>query len=287
MLIGIDVGATKIDGLLLDNKNKIVEQIKEPTQKTKKGMTKQLILMIKKLSEGRKIHGIGMGFPGCVDRKKGIVLDMPNMHIKNFNIGKRIWKEFRVPIKMENDGNCMAVAEYLFGYGKGKKNIVTLTVGTGVGGGMIADGKLYIGRGCAAEIGHLSVVPYGRKCNCGNTGCLEEYCAGRGIMRFAKEEKLKADSPFEIEQLARKGNIKARGIYEKVGVYLGIGISDIIKMADPEIVTILGSISHASDLFLDKTKEEVKKRVYFKPCEIKISKVRHAPALGAASLFLL
>jgi glucokinase len=287
MLIGIDVGGTKIDGILIDKKGEIIEQLKEPTEKNKEKLARQLIDMIEKLSHGRKISGIGMGFPGSMDREKGVVLNMPNVHIKNFNIKKRIEKRFGVPVKIENDGNCMAVAEYVFGYGKEKKNIVTLTIGTGVGGGIIIDGKLYIGNGNSAEVGHLTLIENGVRCNCGNRGCFEEYTSGRAIMRYAKEEGLKAENPREIEDLARKGNKAAKRIYQKVGRHLGVGISDIIKVVDPEVITLLGSISHAGDLFMKEMKDEIKKRTYFKTCDIKISKIMHAPALGAASLFLL
>jgi glucokinase len=125
-----------------------------------------------------------------------------------------------VPVKIENDGNCMAVAEFLFGYGKGKSNIVSITIGTGIGGGIIVDKKLYIGQGNAGEIGHLTLIKEGKKCNCGNTGCWEEYASGRAIMRYAKEEGLKAESPRDIEEMAKKGDKKAKEIYRKVGEFL-------------------------------------------------------------------
>jgi glucokinase len=287
MLVGIDVGGTKVEGVVIDRSGKIHEIIKEPTEKKKERLLNQIIDITHRLSKDRKIESIGIGFPGSIDRKKGVVINTPNLGIKNFDVQKKISRHFKVPVKIENDGNCMAVAEFLFGYGKGKNNIVSITIGTGIGGGIIIDKKLYIGQGNAGEIGHLTLIKEGKKCNCGNTGCWEEYASGRAIMRYAKEEGLKAGSPREIEEMARKGNKKAIEIYRKVGEFLGVGIGDIVKIVDPEIITLLGSIAHAHDLFLKELKKELKKRTYFPVCDVKVSKLRHTPAVGAAALFLL
>jgi predicted NBD/HSP70 family sugar kinase len=127
-----------------------------------------------------------------------------------------------------------AIAEALYGYGKGKKNFVVLALGTGLGGGIFIDGKLYSGRGNAGELGHLNICPSGYKCSCGNNGCFEEYVSGKAIARYAKEAGFGSEDPKEIEDLARKGDKKAREIYNKAGNYLGIGVSSIIKSFDPE-----------------------------------------------------
>lgn len=286
MYIGIDVGATKIQGISFEN-GKIVESIKEMTSKEPKELIKQIINICKKLiKENKKIEGIGLGFPGIIERKEGKIIHLPSLpKIKNIQIKKILEKKFKIPIKIENDGKCMAISEFLFGEGKGKKNIVTLTLGTGIGGGIIINKKVYIGQGSAGELGHLTLDFKGYKCNCGRLGCFEEYAASRAIKRFAREEKMNTEVPLEIENLARAGNKKAIKVYNRIGYYLGIGIGTIIKTLDPEVVVLSGGLAHAYDLFIKETKKEMKKRVHFKTCDIKISKLKNAPAIGAASLF--
>lgn len=286
MLIGIDVGGTKILGIVL-NKKKVIETKKIQTPQNKKEFTKELIKLIKELSQKRKIKGIGLGLPGVVNRKKGTIINLPNIPtIKNLNIVKIIQKEFKIPVKIEKDVNCMALAELHFGLAKNKTNAVAITIGTGLGGGIIINKKLVIGKGSAGEVGHLNIYPNGHKCTCGNYGCLEEYTASRAIKRYSQEAGFKNKTPKEIEDLARKGNKKAKKIYEKLGYFLAIGLSDIIKVLHPEIIILSGNISNASDIFLEKTIKEVKKRTYFQICEIKKSKLKQTPAIGAAAQFL-
>ncbi len=285
MFIGIDVGGTKMEGIVFD-KCKIIEHLKKPTEKNPKKFIEELKSIVREISKGHKINGIGLCFPGVLDRAAGKIVKMPALpEIKNLNIVSPLKKEFNVPVKIENDGNCMAWGEYLYGYGKGTKNFVAMTVGTGLGGGLVDGGKLYIGKGSAGEFGHMTIFPEGHKCFCGSRGCLEEYASGRGVMRMAKEQSLFANSPFEIEEMARKGNKKAKEIYKKLGFYLGLGISDSVKVLDPEVIVLSGSISHAADLFLDETIKTVKEYTWFPAGKIKISKLKSAPAIGAASLF--
>jgi glucokinase len=285
--IGIDIGGTKIAAILFSN-GKILNMRKIKTPHEKRLFIISIIELIKEVKGNEKISGIGVGVPGGVDRKKGIILQMPNIKtIKNLELKKIIEKEFKVEMKLENDGNCMSIAEFLFGGEKGKENLVSLTLGTGIGGGIIINKKLYIGRGSAGEMGHITINSEGYKCNCGSIGCFEEYGASRAIERFAKEEDMKTIDPLEIETMARAGDKKALNIYKKIGYYLGVGIGTIIKCFDPEVIILSGSLSHASELFLDETRREVKKRVFFKTPEIKVSKLKNSPAIGAASLFLI
>jgi glucokinase len=284
-IIGIDVGGTKIAGILFDGK-KIVKTHKVETKKNKKEFLAEICALVDELSVGKKIKGIGIGIPGVVDREKGVIVRMPNVpELGNIKLGPMLEKKYKTQVRMEKDANCMAVAEHKLGIGKGKKNVVCITLGTGIGGGIIANGEVYIGRGSAGEIGHINIEPEGLLCNCGNRGCFEEYASGRGVVRMAKELGLNG-KPRDIENMARAGNKKAIEVHKKLGYYLGVGISSIIKTLDPELIVISGSIARASDLFLEDMKREIAKRVFFGPCEIKISKLEEDPALGAACLFL-
>lgn len=285
MYIGIDIGGTKIEGIVFD-KGKTIAHEKKLTEHTPHKFINEVKEVIKILKENRKIEGIGICFPGSVDRVKGKVISMPALPaIKNFEVVKPLLKEFGIPVKIENDGNCMAWGEYLWGQGKGTTNFVGMTIGTGVGGGYIIDKSLYIGKGNASEIGHMTIVVDGDQCSCGSKGCLEEYASGRGIMKLAKKLGVKAGTPFEIEMLGRKGDNKSKEIYEQFGKYLGIGIGTIIKNIDPDLIVIGGGLAHADVLFLDTVKKTVKENVWFPHCDIKISKLTSTPAIGAASLF--
>lgn len=285
MYIGIDIGGTKIEGIVFD-KGRIIAHEKKLTEHTPHKFINEVKEVISTLKEGRKIDGIGICFPGSVDREKGKVIAMVALPaIKNFEVVKPLIKEFGIPVKIENDGNCMAWGEYLWGQGKRTKNFVGITIGTGVGGGYILNEKLYTGNGNASEIGHITLEMDGDKCSCGCRGCLEEYASGRGIMKLAKKMKVKANTPYEIEMLARKGDKKSKEIYEKFGHYLGIGIGTIIKNVDPDLIVIGGGLAHADVLFMNTVKKTIKENVWFPHCDIKISKLTSTPAIGAASLF--
>jgi glucokinase len=286
MYIGIDVGATKIKGIIF-NKGEILNSIKIMTPSSSDKFIQEITNLIKALiKEYPQVKGVGICFPGNVNREKGIIIRMPNLpKIKNLEIIKKIKSNINLPIKIENDGKCAVIAEFLYGEGKGKKDIIALTLGTGIGGGTIVNKTLCIGRGNAGEVGHVTLIPDGIKCTCGGKGCFEAYAASKNIMRMAKIAKLNAKNPLDVENLARNKNKKALEIYQKIGYYLGIGIGDLIKIFDPEVITISGSISNASDLFLEITEKELDKRVFFNHCNIKISKIKDAPVVGAASLF--
>jgi glucokinase len=287
--LGIDVGGTKILGALFDDaKKKIVREARAKTERGKAGFIRQIEDMIGELIDGEKIKNVGIGLPGILDREKGKIINMPNIpEVKNLNLADMIYKKFKVKARIENDAKCHAIGEFFHGLGKGKKDFLVLAMGTGLGGGIFIDGKLYLGRGNAGELGHINIEPEGRECSCGNRGCLEEYASGKAIKKYAKEMKLGIEDPKKLEDMARAGDEKALEIYKKVGKYLGIGASSLIKTFDPEAVIVTGSVSNAADLFMPYALMEVEKRVFFKHCEVKASKLKDGAAIGAASLFML
>tara|TARA_Y100000034_G_scaffold109178_1_gene140172 strand:- start:3860 stop:4732 length:873 start_codon:yes stop_codon:yes gene_type:complete len=286
-IVGIDFGGTKINTILMNEKGKILKKIKVKTGNKRKQTIKKIIKNIDKISLRKQVKGIGIGVPGILDEKRERILNLPNITgWKNINLKKIIENKTGKKVLMENDANCTALAEFLFGHGKKVKNLACLTIGTGLGGGIIINKKIYIGKGNAAEFGHITIEPQGIKCNCGNYGCLEEYISGRGIERIAKKLDLNKNV-YEIYKLAKKGDKKALKVYEIVGKYLGIGISNIIMVLDPDLIVMGGGISNSGNILLNPTIKEVKKRVFFKPCPIKLIKLEgDAGAIGAASLFL-
>lgn len=262
--IGVDVGGTKTDIGLVDRSGNVKRKIRFRTPKKKDEFLKKFVKRMSLLLDGvnkKDISGIGLGLPGTVDKKNGKIISMPNIKgIKNFNIQKYVKNKFHLKVEIENDANCAVVAEHKFG--NCASNMVLLTLGTGIGGGLIINGKLYSGNGNAIEPGHITIDKEGLKGSCGNVGCVEEYFSVRGILREAKKRGVSGDECM-IQKKAEAGDKKARAVYEEAGKNLGIALSDIVKMLDPELIVFSGGLAKAHKLFLPAAVKEMKKRTFF------------------------
>ncbi len=286
--IGVDIGATKIIFGLLKNRE-VIKKKKIPTPKTKKNLIKELKENLRGLKgfSGLKIDRIGIGIPGILDIKKGLILKCPNLsYLNNFPLAKVLEKELKIKTSIENDTNCFTLAEALLGAGKNKNIVFGITLGSGVGGGLVIKDKnkikIYQGAfGTAGEIGHQTIKFDGPKCSCGNLGCFEGYCS-------AKFFKGKGYSVKELAEKARRNNKKALRIFKEYGKYLGIGLSNVTNLIDPDIVVIGGGISKTWLYFLAETKKEIKKRVISpiskKYIKVEISKLGELAGVIGAGL---
>lgn len=279
--IALIVGGTNTKCALFEG-NRIVKKIKSPThvEKGKFFMIDNIIKMIENIKENKKISGIGMGVPGPIDRKRGVISNPPNIPWRNVPLKKIIQRKFRTKVAIENDAKCAALGVLAR---KKTKNFILFTLGTGVGGAIVTDGKLYTGMGNAGELGHVTIEKDGLKCNCGNMGCLEEYVAARGFERLAKKYFGKRLSPLELERMAKKGDKKAKRIYNEVGEYLGIGLANIGNAFNPETIYFTGKISRSGPLLLEPARKEMAKRIFVKPPKLKMAE-EEAELYGAASL---
>ena len=282
--IGVDVGGTTIVAVLLKGK-KIVKKLKIPTEKHKgkRKVISNILLIINKLISDipkKQIIGVGVGFPGLVSKEKGRVLNCPNVSVINkTNIVKLIRGKFKLKCKIENDANAAALAESRLNK---KNNLICISLGTGIGGGIIINGELYTGRGNGAELGHMIIDKNGAKCSCGNNGCLEAYISQRAILGDAKEFKF--NNVKELAEFARENN-KAKKAFIEMGKNLGVGLANIVNIFDPEIIILTGGVTGAADLFLKTALIEMNKRTWFKPCPVKVSKSREfIGAVGAGFL---
>jgi glucokinase len=251
-----------------------------------------------------KVKGIGVGFPGPLDVERGIVFNPPNLpgwqevYLKDI-----LEKEMKKPVVLENDANAAALGEYWKGAGRGTKSLVCLTLGTGVGGGVVLEGKVWHGsKGIAGEIGHMTLVKNGRRCGCGNRGCLEAYGASRGIIttmqELLKKERLAPEKTITLETMGRwartekspLGELARRAIRE-AAQSLGIAIANVANLLNPEIFVLSGGITNLGDYLFDPLREEVKKRALPKAVEgLKIVKAElgdNAGVIGAARAFML
>ena len=284
--IGVDIGATKTNFVLLKD-HRVLGAQKVLTPKSRKDIVSLLKMYIQKCTEigsSRHIKGIGIGVPGPLNEKGDLILNPPNLKIlRNCPLARIVEKELKIKTKMDNDGNCFALGEALLGAGRGAKIIFGITLGTGVGGGIVIDGKAHRGGfGSAAEVGHMTIKFDGPRCSCGSYGCLEEYVSerfffGRGAL------------PQKFQERAERGDKKALKVYDEYGRYLGIGLANVINLLDPEVVVIGGGIANSYKFFLKETKKEIKKRV-LSPISKKYVKIKRAAlgefsgAIGAALL---
>ncbi len=262
--IGIDIGGTKISMGLGTSAGRILarREIETGIRGETKASVKELVLNLQALIREsglpkKKILGIGVGCPGAVNGQKGILPRSPNLPgWAGLPLKAILKKAIGLPVRLANDANAAALGEYCFGEGRGAQNFIYITVSTGVGGGIVLNGRLYEGSGfVAGEIGHVSIVPEGRKCNCGQKGCLEAYASGTAIGNFVRERmtrnntkiwkflaKDKKVSAKQVGMAACEGDKLAIESYKEAGYYLGIGIANLLNVLNPEKVVLGGGV---------------------------------------------
>lgn len=282
--IGIDVGGTNVKIALVDGEGKIIYSNSVPTYaqmgyEYTVNNIKQAIrdLMKETNTDAKEIEGIGFDFPGQVDYKTGVVKLAPNIPgWINVPIAQMIEEEFNIPTRIDNDVRCAALGELKFGAGKGCENFVCITVGTGIGSGLVINGQLVRGAANAAgEIGHIKLQMNGGPiCGCGDTGCLEAFASGPSIVAMAQEylkggkstkfrEMAGADgeiTPYIVAKAAEAGDPVSKRIFEIVGTYIGMGLVSVINLLNPEKVIIGGGVAAAGDLLLDPIRKTIKER---------------------------
>lgn len=309
-LIGIDVGGTNIKFGIVTPKGQILNEFSLPTfaNQNPKKVLEQVALGINKILEAKSLSqfsGIGIGIPGKVDVQKGIVTSAPNFtDWDKVNVKKHLLKKFRTRIEIENDANCAALGELYFGIGKKIKSFVMITLGTGVGGGIIIDSKLIRGEsGGAGEIGHVSIDFQGPLCRCGQHGCIEAY-AGNAYIKKRTIQKLQEYSeskiidivendldkiePKTIFEASLEGDELANKILSDTGRYLGIGLASVVNILDIKTFIIGGGISAAGSILIESIESSIKEhgiREIVKDVRVYPAKLKNqAGILGAASL---
>jgi glucokinase len=282
-IIGVDLGGTNIKTALINLDGKIIKRYETKTRVNKGSviLINNIIDSIEKVKI-KNIAGIGIGSPGPLNYKTGTVLKPVNLPFRNVPLRKIIQNKFETKVFLDNDANCFTLGEAVFGSGRKYEDVVGITLGTGIGGGIVINKKIYHGRNNAAELGHTTINYDGPKSRCGNHGCIETHVGARGITRIFD----KKSEPHSIQKLALKGNKKAIETYKKMGYYLGIGLANIIYALDPDVMVIGGKISNSWKLFSKSMNQTIKKRYFSKPCPIVKSKLKDAGVLGAGALVL-
>jgi len=309
-IIAIDIGGTFIKGSVLDRSLKLYykKTVKTLAERNTLEILKDIDLLISEMEcqvqNNNDIFGIGIITPGYPDENGAIPLkSIPNVPaLSDYPIKKYLSKNRKLPILFENDGNAATYGEYVFGQNKKCKNLVMLVLGTGVGSGVIVNGKILKGKdNISGELSHITLNPDGPECCCGKKGCLEAYFSGKAIPRIAKEQLLKNRSsslgkynadeitPHLIEEEALKGDTLSMNVYNYCGKWLGVAISSYINIFNPEKIILSGGLSRGKNLFWEPMMEAVNKNtypLYSGNARVEVSKyIDNAGMVGAASLF--
>lgn len=270
LTIGVDVGGTKVLGGVVAEDGRVVATARRPTPSSDVAMTAEAIAgVVAELQGGHDVAAVGVGAAGWIDLDRATVLFAPNLAWRDEPLRGRLEDLLGLPVVVENDANAAAWAEYRFGAGRGHRVVVMITLGTGIGGGVVIEGSLYRGAyGIGPEYGHLCVVPDGRRCGCGNRGCWEQYASGKALVREAREiaegaplaaEALLAAAGGRPEELvgqqitavALAGDAAARECFDEIGRWLGLGMASLAAAFDPSCFIVGGGVAEAGDLLLD------------------------------------
>ena len=265
---GIDVGGTKIAGGVVDETGTILEELRVESPATDVPAIEAAIeKLVTELRTRHPIEAVGVGAAGYIDKARAVVLFAPNLAWRDLDLKADLERALDLPVVVENDANAAAWGEFQYGAGHDVDDLLLVTVGTGVGGGVVLDGSLYRGAfGVGAEIGHMRVVPDGILCGCGNRGCFEMYASGSALVReartAARSSLLAADlleraggdadaitGPL-ITDAARDGDTFAVEQLSALGRWLGEGIASLTAVLDPAVVVIGGGVSAADELLL-------------------------------------
>lgn len=311
MYVGIDIGGTNLVAAVIGKAGQIISKSSRPVNH--EWSAEELCDEIAHLGQQaatcggiklEEIQAVGIGLPGLVDNESGMVIQTPNMPFCNTPLRELFQKQWNVPVYLGNDSNCAAIGEYWAGAAKGCDSVVMITLGTGIGGGLIVNGKLHTGfANSAMEVGHMIIHPFGNLCGCGNRGCWEQYGSATALIRIAKTEmdrnkdsllwelcegdihNVEGRTPF---QAARMGDKTAKQVLSTYLSGLSIGIINLVNILQPEIICLGGGISNAEDeLLLTPLRYMVDQGIFDKKAGVRIEKAslgNDAGVIGAAML---
>jgi glucokinase len=280
LTVGVDVGGTKIAAGLVDEKGTVLARERTESPATRPAeIVSTIAELVDKLSASGPVEAVGVSAAGFVDKARATVVFAPNLAWRDEPLKKRLEEELELPVVVENDANAAAWGEFTFGAGEDVEDLLMLTIGTGVGGGVVIDGELLRGGfGMGAEVGHVRMVPNGILCGCGNHGCLESYGSGRALVRVSREsallDPLGARDLIEraggdvagitgpmVTEAAHRGDEFAIERLAELGDWIGQGVATLTAVLDPNVVVIGGGVGEAGDLLLDPVRASFERHV--------------------------
>ncbi len=304
--IGIDIGGTKIAGAVVSEEGEIIAEDRIATQAgDSEAIVDAVVRMVERLAAGRDIEAAGVAAPGFIDVDQSIVYYTPNISWRNEPLRERLRSRLDLEITIDNDANAAGWAEYRFGAGRSLTDMTMLTIGTGVGGAIISQGRLFRGGfGAGAELGHLRVVPDGLPCGCGAHGCIEQYGSGRALLRMANEiadvggiglalaDARRTHGELDgaiVGSLIAEGDPGAVHALSQLGYWLGQACASLSAVLDPQVFVFGGGVAVAGELLLEPVREAYRQnlpaRGYHPEPEFVIAElVNNAGVVGAADL---
>jgi glucokinase len=290
-IVGVDLGGTNIvvGAMSVDGEHSLATRsIPTSPELGAEGVADRIVGLIEGVildtiaetnAQRKDFIGVGIGAPGPLDREKGLVIVAPNLGWRNFPLRDRIAERLHLTATLDNDANCATVGEWWQGAAKGGTNVIGLTIGTGIGGGLILDGKLFHGASdVAGEIGHTTIDLNGRHCKCGNYGCLEAYASGPAIAVRAREVlvreetasllpsmvggKLDEITAATVYSAASQGDAVASEIVRDTARYLGVGVANLLNTVNADVVVIAGGVTAAGDALFVPLRAEVRRRAF-------------------------
>ena len=302
--IGVDIGGTKIAAAVVTPEGKILNEVRYPTQAVPPDrLIETIARAITEVKDRFEVGGACVAVPGFVLTAENKVILAPNLHeIENIRLDEQLGGRTGLRVTVENDANAAAWGEFRFGAGREVEHLVFITLGTGVGGGVITHGMLLRGaQGAGGELGHVTLDPTGPRCGCGNHGCLEAFASGTAIQRRAREVanerpasalgQLATDRQVlgeDVTRLAQEGDEASISVLEETGRWLGIGLAGFVNIFNPEVIAIGGGASRAGELILESAREEAQLRAHSPSRDlVKIEEATLGPesgVLGAAAL---
>lgn len=311
-MVGVDIGGTNVVLAAADLRGHVLAERTIPTQAAEGSdavlhrIAREVEHLVAAVPGRPDLSAIGMGVPGLVDSKRGLSRVSPNLGWRDVDVAGYFRQRFGVPTWIDNDVRVATLGEQVFGAGRGVRTFLCLTIGTGIGAGIVLDGRLYVGMTeSAGEIGHLTVEKDGLPCGCGNRGCLEMYASGRAIARRAQERlregvrstiydlvggNMNAVTAKHVAEAFVGGDALAREIFTEAAEYLAIGLAGAIHLFNPERIIVGGGVSLAGEPFLDLVRRAVRRRVWELPLHV-LSIVRaelgdRSGVMGAVALAL-
>lgn len=306
-VVALDIGGTSIKGARVAPDGRILARARVPTPVARgaEAILDTLVELYRSLAGRHPIRAVGLGVPGAISPRRGVVHTSPNVPCWHDEpLGPRLARRLELPVVLDNDANLHALGEHWRGAGRGVRNLLLATLGTGVGGGLILEGRVWHGdTGRAGELGHTVVDPRGPACACGARGCVEAYASATGIVAAWRRahaidsarprpgaRRLLADTPKTIADRARRGDPRARAVYAAAGRALGIAVADWIQILDVRTILLGGGVAGAFDLLEPGVRRELRDRLFgVEPGTIRLERAAlgdDAGILGAARLAL-
>jgi glucokinase len=307
--IGVDLGGTKmLVGVVDSEQGTHYESRESSTGLSEKEMVEELARELSEAREARPdVVAAGLGIPATIDRERGVAINAVNLEITDMPLRDIMRERLGLPVFIDNDANCAALAEYLYGAGKGARDLVMLTLGTGIGGGLVLGGEVYRGSsGAGAELGHMVIDENGPPCqgSCPNHGCLETYASGTALARDGTAaagrepesalgqalSKGEGVSGKTVTEAAIAGDQVAREVIATAGRHLGVGLASFANIFDPDVIVIGGGVSAAGELLVEPAREELRSRALppMNKTAVKLAELGpDAGLIGAAAMALI